>query len=1037
MDNHKLFQIVLINLFALLKIIVIQKNVKKEIQKIFQKNAENRGFGEKIVIAEKGQEYVKNDQTDDEKVIISVNKDVQITNNVGGVQINTTFQKYYVGDKKMGDSNEEDEMKEMKENIDNWKSELIRVNPGMFSQESVSDVFSFIDEGIFVTDGNLEFMFSNIKNIVNNSQNPYNQNGYQTTMFNIDLFDAKVPTKLSIDKFIKNFYDVIQSASHLTIKSVIHIYQLVKDSKEMSNFPYNFKNLERICVKHKKKTDKTSLLSIEDDTSHIKAAVCNESEDEYTDKIYLSDIVCLLKCFQACFWDDKGRFLLEQSKLKSLMKDHSKFYFIYDRISINISFVELNITKRPSVQFVMMNLISKCNMITQDDKNQFKNALLNSIDHEIRTPLNYILINTELLLLEFLSHQKKNMEKLYKSKRHVDIKPDSDNISPTKLKNPIYSQPIKNYECISNNNLSNENGGYGMKSSNENDNQIIKRKAKKRCNTLHPSSGVDYDEVTKKLKHIFDNAKHTHLIIQSLVDFAHMDTEKFSLNLSICNIKNIIDEVLSLYNMQIEQKGIEVIFDIDGKTTLTIAGWRTDEMRLKIIFGNLIHNAIKFTLKGGMIIIHIKLDKSSTQLLIKVTDNGVGIEAKNLRFLLKSLKHPLKNYTNSPTHGIGLGLRCVTSLLRYLGKLDNSDRLDIISTINQETTFAFWLRKIVPNEAIDTYSLISKQNLNNHKNQLENTLVNIISHSDFSTFKKTDGPQQYCGQNHLTVPNHLEMLQSRNFTMNNNKGADIRPNWTKERDYDNVRKSIQILETLKESDATDNSHQPKIPKISQLCSLTENKEDRIIFNNMNNGICPQVDNMINGICPQVDLISNGFNCKCNNIMIVDDEEFNLQILTFQLNHLYDDSLQIYNGNDGMDAVEIFKTKNRTNECKYCMFFKCIISDMNMPVMDGGAACYEICLEIDRIIEKLDNSDVDCRREIKSSEQLYTGGFNCAPMKKMRFPVIIGLTAYTDDDTKKYGLNSGMRLMLNKPTTTVEFGHILKELGLHDNFIPDF
>ena len=59
----------------------------------------------------------------------------------------------------------------------------------------------------------------------------------------------------------------------------------------------------------------------------------------------------------------------------------------------------------------------------------------------------------------------------------------------------------------------------------------------------------------------------------------------------------------------------------------------------------------------------------------------------------------------------------------------------------------------------------------------------------------------------------------------------------------------------------------------------------------------------------------------------------------------------------------------------------------MPIMDGGTACKNMTEEINLKLSQLDG-DRQCRSRI------------C-------IPIIIGLTAYTDSDTKAYALDSGM------------------------------
>lgn len=235
---------------------------------------------------------------------------------------------------------------------------------------------------------------------------------------------------------------------------------------------------------------------------------------------------------------------------------------------------------------------------------------------------------------------------------------------------------------------------------------------------------VDFVVVYDTIKNILNCAKHTHLLLQAFVDFSHMDTEKFSLNIKKVNVTKIINEVIGMYNFQVSEKEIDIVINIDNELK-SVKNWETDEIRLKIIFSNLIHNALKFTNHGGIVTISIQESKldSENYLYVQVNDNGCGINDQALREIQKSILNPLKNFSESPTAGIGLGLRFVSCLLKYLGRNQPGTELEISSILNKETTCAFYLRNIDPNDIYEADDHISKVNSNMHRDWVTSTLI--------------------------------------------------------------------------------------------------------------------------------------------------------------------------------------------------------------------------------------------------------------------------------------------------------------------------
>lgn len=75
----------------------------------------------------------------------------------------------------------------------------------------------------------------------------------------------------------------------------------------------------------------------------------NNEDDNYIDRIYLSDVVNLLKCFVSFFWDEKGQILTKDPTImESLKSNHSKFYFCHNHLSINISVIDMNAHNKPT-----------------------------------------------------------------------------------------------------------------------------------------------------------------------------------------------------------------------------------------------------------------------------------------------------------------------------------------------------------------------------------------------------------------------------------------------------------------------------------------------------------------------------------------------------------------------------------------------------------------------------------------------------------------------------------------------------------------
>ena len=114
---------------------------------------------------------------------------------------------------------------------------------------------------------------------------------------------------------------------------------------------------------------------------------------------------------------------------------------------------------------------------------------------------------------------------------------------------------------------------------------------------------------------------------------------------------------------------------------------------LRSAFSNLIFNAVKYTPKGGAIMIHAS--QSSQGVHIEVRDTGPGIDARHIPRLTERF-YRIDSSRHSATGGTGLGLAIVKHvLLRHNGKL----------TIESEVGVGSCFRCDFPHHAVEAISI--------------------------------------------------------------------------------------------------------------------------------------------------------------------------------------------------------------------------------------------------------------------------------------------------------------------------------------------
>ena len=168
------------------------------------------------------------------------------------------------------------------------------------------------------------------------------------------------------------------------------------------------------------------------------------------------------------------------------------------------------------------------------------------------------------------------------------------------------------------------------------------------------------DTIIKYIESINQNSYRLSKIINNIVDLSKIEAGFFKLNLSNNNIVEVVEEIVMSVTDFTDSKGLNIIFDTDVEEKIIAC----DTEKIERIVLNLISNAIKFSDKGDEILVAFK-DKNEF-VEISVSDNGIGIEEKNLDMIFDRFRQVDKSLSRN-AEGTGVGLSLVKSIVELHG----------------------------------------------------------------------------------------------------------------------------------------------------------------------------------------------------------------------------------------------------------------------------------------------------------------------------------------------------------------------------------
>jgi len=174
------------------------------------------------------------------------------------------------------------------------------------------------------------------------------------------------------------------------------------------------------------------------------------------------------------------------------------------------------------------------------------------------------------------------------------------------------------------------------------------------------------------------NGKHLLSLINDILDISRIESGREEVEITRFNPKTLVDEVTDMIKPQVDPKKLEVLQTGDNDDLYLIS----DMHKCQHILQNLISNAVKFTESGT---VEIKTVQTNNQIIISVTDSGIGISAEHLPHIFDEFRQA-DGSTSRKYGGTGLGLAIAKKYANLLG-----GNISVTSILEKGSTFTLTL----------------------------------------------------------------------------------------------------------------------------------------------------------------------------------------------------------------------------------------------------------------------------------------------------------------------------------------------------------
>lgn len=173
---------------------------------------------------------------------------------------------------------------------------------------------------------------------------------------------------------------------------------------------------------------------------------------------------------------------------------------------------------------------------------------------------------------------------------------------------------------------------------------------------LAADEGTSSNDIQKSIETISRSAKHLTSLVEVVLDDASLDAGQVELLEHDFDIVSLLNDMAAMMAPMAAEKGLSFATYIDQDVPKTIYA---DEVRLRQVLINLLGNAVKFTVEGG---VKLMATYNDGRLVVTVSDTGPGISIEDQERVFQAFE---RGRGRAET-GAGLGLTITLRLVELM-----------------------------------------------------------------------------------------------------------------------------------------------------------------------------------------------------------------------------------------------------------------------------------------------------------------------------------------------------------------------------------
>jgi signal transduction histidine kinase/DNA-binding response OmpR family regulator/Flp pilus assembly protein TadD len=209
-------------------------------------------------------------------------------------------------------------------------------------------------------------------------------------------------------------------------------------------------------------------------------------------------------------------------------------------------------------------------------------------------------------------------------------------------------------------------------------------------------------QVEGKMGIALANSRRLQNLVDEVLDLSRLEIKQPTLQKKNKELVPLLNRIVFAFESLLVKKNIKLEYKADELNGVSLM---VDEEKFEKILNNLIYNAVKFNREAGWIKVETKLAAAKDEVIIAISDSGIGIPERDLPFIFERFYQSSATDNKNP-QGIGIGLSLVKEFMTL-----HEGRVSVSSRLHEGSTFTLYfpMTANITSEKIETDILETEQ----------------------------------------------------------------------------------------------------------------------------------------------------------------------------------------------------------------------------------------------------------------------------------------------------------------------------------------